>query len=422
MKCYSRFLGILAIGCALATAVRADEVTDWNSIMLRVALLPPATNPLVITRVAAIVHSSVFDAVNGIERRYTPIYVQPAAPRGASRRAAAVQAAYASLVRLYPAQKTLLDQELAMSLAGIDGEEGEERSKSIERGIEWGQTVADAIWMWRSTDGFAPPPPPFVGGLAIGEWRPTLPAFAPGAGPQFAYMTPWVIPSPSSFRPAGPFALSSAEYATVFNETKAYGRSSSSVRTADETVFANFWAASSATYSWNRIALTLAREHHSTLSQNARLLALLNLSMADAAIGCWEAKYHYVFWRPITAIQLAALDGNSATDADTSWVPLVATPPHPEYPSGHSCFSGTAGEVLTSYFGDNSPFTIDSDVLLGTTRSFSTISSALEEIKNARIFGGLHFRNSCNDGQGLGIGVADYVLQHVAVKNRKDDE
>ena len=179
------------------------------------------------TRVAAIVQASVFDAVNGIERRYTPIHVAPAAPHGASRRAAAVQAAYANLVRLYPSQKSALDVKLAESLAAIADGEAEEHSESIARGVESGQAVADEIWAWRSTDGFAPPPPPFFGGLAVGEWRPTPPAFLPGAGPQFATMATWVIEAPSQFRPAGTPNLASAQYTADFNETKSMGSLSS---------------------------------------------------------------------------------------------------------------------------------------------------------------------------------------------------
>ena len=185
---------------AIPTTARADVIRDWNQNMLDAALVPPATNPLVMTRVAAIVESAVFDAVNGIERRYTPIHVEPAAPRGASRRAAAVQAAYATLVILYPAQQSTLAARRTDSLAEIAATEN---SRSITRGIQWGQTVADGILAWRGTDGFTPPPPPFVGSIDVGKWRPTPPAFLPGAGPQFATMTPWAINSPSQFRPAG---------------------------------------------------------------------------------------------------------------------------------------------------------------------------------------------------------------------------
>src|SRR6185436_420160 len=200
------------------------------------------------------VQAAVFDAVNGIARRYTPIHVAPAGPAGASREAAAVQAAYATLVALYPAQKATFDARLAVSLAVIGTQES---AAAIASGRAWGQTVADAILAWRSTDGFTPAPPPFLGGTAVGQWRPTPPAFAPGAGPQFAYMTPWAILSPSQFRPAGPPALTSTRYAVEFNETKTMGSATSATRTPDQTVASWFWASGTASFIWNTLAVSL---------------------------------------------------------------------------------------------------------------------------------------------------------------------
>jgi hypothetical protein len=405
-------LGLATLLVASSVA-RADEVTDWNQIMFQAALhATPPTSPLVMGRNAAIVQSAVFDAVNGIERRCSPIHVPPAAPRGASRRAAAVQAAYVTLVKLYPSQQSTLDQKRAGSLSAISSAAAAEHSVSIARGIAWGQTVADAIWAWRSSDGFTPPPPPFTGGSAVGEWRPTPPAFLSGAGPQFAYMTPWVILSPSQFRPLGPPALDSQRYATDFNETKSMGSLSSTTRTADQTLATLFWNASTASYYWDTIAVSLGAQRHNTLSENARLLALLNLAMADAAIACWDAKYHYVFWRPVTAIPLAATDGNAATIADPSWMPLFATPAHPEYPSGHSTVSGAAATVLADYFGEATSFSVNSDVMLGVVRSFPNFTAALDEIKDARVFAGIHFRSACDDGQATGVTVAQYVISN----------
>jgi membrane-associated phospholipid phosphatase len=410
-----RVLGFLLVAWAslLTTAARADEVTDWNRIMFAAALQAvPPTSPLVMGRNAAIVQASVFDAVNGIERRYSAIHVQPAAPPGASRRAAAVQAAYASLVRLYPSQQTALTQQLQASLAAIASGAAAEHSVSIARGIAWGEAVADAIWAWRSTDGFSPAPLPFTGGTAVGEWRPTPPAFLPGAGPQFAGMTPWVILSPSQFRPLGPPALDSARYTTDFLETKSMGSFSSSIRTADQTLASLFWNASTASYYWDTIAISLGAQRHNTLSENARLLALLNVAMADAAIACWEAKYHYLFWRPVTAIPLAATDGNDDTTADPAWTPLFSTPAHPEYPSGHSTVSSAAATVLSDYFGEATSFSVGSDVMVGVVRSFPNFTAALAEIVDARVFAGIHFRSACNDGQAIGAGVGQYVVSN----------
>jgi hypothetical protein len=301
-----------------SSIARADDVTDWNQHMLRAGTVG-GTSPLVMSRVAAIVQASVFDAVNGIDRKYMPVHVPPGGDAGASRRAAVVEAAYTALVALYPTQKSTFDARLAVSLTAI-ASDPHETAVGIASGVAWGQTVANGILSWRATDGFTPAPAPFVGGNAVGEWRPTSPGLLPGAGPQFAYMTPWSISAPSQFRPGGPPALTSARYTADFNETKTMGSISSTIRSSDQTIYAWFWAASTATYIWNHLADSLilrderdenddsGRSHNrrNSLLRNARLLALVDIAMADAAIACWEAKYYYVFWRPVTAIPLAA--------------------------------------------------------------------------------------------------------------------
>jgi len=426
MKNFKKLSPVLALFAGSFVAMAwADEVTDWNAIMFRTALVPPATSPLVMSRNAAIVQAAVFDAVNGIERRYTPIHVQPAAAKGASRRAAAVQAAYATLVSLYPSQKSALDAELSISLSGITGDDrnGEEHSNSIARGIEWGQKVADAILAWRSTDGFTSPVP-FTNGTLPGEWRPTPPGFVPFIGLQFVQMTPWSISSPSQFRPLGPPALTSAQYTRDFNETKTMGSASSVTRTPDQTLFSLFWNASTASYFWDTITVSIAAQRHLSLSKTARLLALVNISMADAGIGCWDAKYTYHFWRPITAIRLADTDGNPDTAADPTFNALFATPGHPDYPSGHSCVSGAAGRVLADYFGDNTEITVGSDspTMVGVFRHFSSFTATMDEIKNARVFAGIHFRTACDDGQTLGTNVANYAINHSLVRLNGENE
>jgi hypothetical protein len=419
---------VLALGLMMSywatPGLRADDVTDWNQQMLRAGTVG-GSSPLVMSRVAAIVQASVFDAVNGIDRKYAPVHVAPAGPASASRRAAAVEAAYTALVALFPTQKATFDARLAVSLTAI-ASDPHETSAGIASGITWGQTAANGILDWRSTDGFTPPPPQFLGGTSVGEWRPTPPAFASGAGPQFAYMTPWVINAPSQFRPGGPPALTSDRYTADFNETKTMGSISSTTRTSDETIYAWFWAASTATYLWNNLADNLieqdehgggwdsdrGRKHRHSILESARVLALVDLAMADAAIACWEAKYFYVAWRPVTAIPLADTDGNPATIADPNWAPLFATPNHPEYPSGHSTVSGAAAVVLTNFFGEKRHFIMDNDLMLGVTRSFGSFTEALDEVKNARIFAGIHFRSACDDGQTTGEQVADFVLDN----------
>ena len=402
-----------AIACVLVSAAaRADEVADWNR-QLQQSILTANPSPIATTRIAAIVQVAVFEAINGIERRYTPIHVDFDAPPGASRRAAVVQAAYATLVRLFPAQANTLAARREASLAAIAAQEGAEHSQSIIRGIEWGQQVADDILLWRSTDGFTPTPPPFIGGTNVGQWRPTPPGFAPGAGPQFAYMTPWAMTSPSQFRPSGPPPLTSAQYATDVAEVQEIGRSASGTRTADQTEIAVFWTANTAV-SWNRIATSVADQRHLTLSERARMLARLNVAMADAIIACWEAKYHYVFWRPITAIRLADADPNPATVADPSWTPLLVTPTHPEYPAGHSTVSGAASTVLALHFGDDVAFALESETLPGVTRYYARFSEAADEANDARTYGGMHFRSATADGRALGDAIGAFVTESVA--------
>jgi hypothetical protein len=403
---------IAAIACVLTPFAHADEVEDWNGHLLE-ALRTANTGPLPATRIGAIVHAAVFDALNGIERRYPPIHVAPDAARGANRRAAVVQAAYVTLVRLFPTQQLVLDAKRQVALDNIARDRGEQNS-SIANGIAWGQKVADAILAWRSTDGFTPPPPPFLGGMRIGQWRPTPTDNLPGAGVQFATMTPWVLRSPSHFRPGPPPSLTSRRYTIDFNEVKTMGSLNSTTRTADQTLAALFWNGSTVVYLWDSVAVSLGKKAKTNMSDNARLLAVLNVGMADAAIACWDAKYTYEYWRPITAIRLAADDGNPATEADTAWQPLFATPAHPDYPSGHSCVSGAAGRLLGAYFGEHSSFTVKSDVMIGTRRSFHGFERALEEVKEARIFSGIHFRSATEVGQKLGIDVANYVLERLS--------
>ena len=401
---------------SLAGAARADEVTDWHEQML-VTLTSAGTNPIVSTRDAALVSSAVFDAVNGIERRYEPIRVSAEAPRGASKRAAAVQAAYVILVARYPAQIASLDARRTASLAAIsDG------GQSLERGIEWGQDVAEAILAWRSTDGFTPAPPAYLGGSDAGEWRPTPSANAPGLLPQWATMTPWGMQSADQFRPSGPLALGSDEYTEEFNEVKEMGSLSSTLRTADQTDFCKFWQASTPTFLWNRVALDLIADTDNALSDNAHLLARMNLAVADAIISCWEAKYFFSFWRPITAIRVASTDGNADTTEDATWTPLLVTPPFPEHTSGHSSASAAATAVLADRFGDDTSFTVKSHTDLGWTRSFSSFSSAIDEVADARVFAGIHFRTACVVGAAAGGDVAAYILENLMGRKHGDGE
>lgn len=403
---------MLAIPRKLAATV-PDPVLEWIGIM-NSTVITGGTNPLVTSRVVALVSGSVFDAVNGINPRYRPLHVTPHASASASQRAAAVQAAYAILINLYPTQSTSLAAARENSLHAIRMEES---ATSVAAGLAWGQKVANSIWNWRLNDGLVPNPPPFRGveslvgtAAAVGAWRPTPLLNASGAGPQFASMAPWVLSRPGQFRLPPPLALTDPAYLADYNEIRTMGSFSGSPRTLDQSELALFWAGNTALF-WNRIAMQVSMARSLSLTQNAHLFAQLNVSMADAAIACWDSKYRYVFWRPITAIRDPASD-----NPDPTWTPWLdffptGTPPHPEYPSGHSTVSGAAAYLLAKKFGDNTPFTVTSDVRPGT-RAFASFSAAVAEIADARVFGGIHFRTSCVRGNLLGQAVANYVLVH----------
>jgi hypothetical protein len=299
-----------------------------------------------------------------------------------------------------------LNAKRIASLAAI----GDADSESLQRGVEWGQFVAAEILDWRSTDGFTPAPAPYFGGDEPGQWRPTPPLFGPGAAPQFATMTPWGIDSHDQFRPLGPPALDSDQYLDELQETKEMGSDDSTLRTADETAACRFWAATSGTHAWNLVAIDLSADQGFDLSENARLLATLNLAIADALISCWDAKYHFEFWRPVTAIRLLDADADGNPD-DPDWTPLITTPAFPEYTSGHSSLAGAAATVLVDYFGDETPFAVESPA--GEMRFYLSFSTAVEEIADARVFAGIHFRAACDDGAAAGSDVAAHILENL---------
>lgn len=389
----------------------ADVVTDWNRTMVG-ALEVDHTPPPPAMRAAAIVQSSIFDAVNGIERRYTPVHVKPAAPIGASERAAAVGAAYESLVALFPAQQATFDSQLQASLAQIGGRTYDWR---IARGLAWGKQVANEILAWRAGDGFAAVLPPYTAGGMPGDWQPTPPTFGPPLFRQFATMTPFALTSPSQFLPPPPPALTSAVYTRDFNEVKAMGSATSMTRTAFDTETARFWGTDTPAAIWNRVADDLADANHTTLLQNARLLARMNVALADAVIAIWNGKNTYDTWRPITAIQQAGSDGNPDTTPDASWAPLLPTPQFQEYPAGHPGVSNAGASVLASFYGDATDFTATSFGLPGVERDFTSFSSAAAQVEDARVFGGMHFRFSADAGNVMGAEIANYVVDTVAV-------
>ncbi len=317
--------------------IPANQVLHWNQAFID-SLIATNTANSSSQRLGAIVHTAIFDAYNGIERRYTPIFVSTTAPRGASRRAAVIAAGYTTLVGLFPSRKPVLDVIYADSLAALSDDDEDDGGRSRERGIAWGTEVAEAVLNWRTTDGFNATYPAFIGGTALGQWRPIPPATSMSAQP-LAFTTMFALVNNTQFQPVAPSGLFSPSYAEDFNTVKALGRNTGSMRTADQTFLAPFWEGNASVH-WNQAANQIARANGLLLSGSNRLLAILNIAMADTAFTIWAAKRHYgaipteVTWRPATAITLAGLDGNPDTTPDAAWQPLVLTPSHPDTPQG----------------------------------------------------------------------------------------
>jgi hypothetical protein len=399
-----------------ASEQRPDQVLEWNQIFVETLIAtstPNSSSP----RLGSIVHTAIFDAYNGIERRYTPLFVQNVdgngerlVPPGASRRAAIVAAAYTALVGLFPAREKALSDSYAASLAALS-DDGGDGGQSRVHGIAWGTHVAQAILAWRATDGFNTSYPPFTGGTAVGQWRPVPPATMMSAQ-ALAFTAPFVVDSNTQFRPAPPRTLASAAYTEDFNAVKAFGRRTGSTRTAAQTELAPFWEGNASVH-WNQAANQIARANHLSMSDSNRLLAVLNIAMADTVFTIWSAKRHYgadpaeVSWRPQTAITLADTDGNPDTVADPNWLPLITTPSHPEYPAGHPALNGAAATVLLSHFADVQRFTLTTSGL--PTRTYTSTSQARADGNNARIWGGMHYPSTIATSDATGEAIADYV-------------
>jgi hypothetical protein len=393
-----------------------DQVLEWNQIFIETLIATNTPNSSS-QRLGAIVHAAIFDAFNGIERRYTPIFVQTVdgngerlVPPGASRRAAVIAAAYTALVALFPARERPLSDSYAASLAALS-DDGGDGGQSRERGIAWGTYVAQAVLAWRASDGFGASYPPFTGGTAVGQWRPIPPATMMSAQ-GLAFTAPFVVESNTQFRPDPTRTLASDTYTEDFNAVKALGRRTGSTRTEAQTALAPFWEGNASVH-WNQATNQIAGANHLSMSDTNRLLAVLNIAMADTAFTIWSAKRHYganpaeVTWRPLTAITLADTDGIAGTVSDPDWLPLVATPSHPEYPAGHPALNGTAATVLSSRFADVQTFTLTTSGL--PSKTYTGISQARADGNNARVWGGMHYPSTVSVSDAAGEAIAMYV-------------
>jgi len=421
-------LCLLTVGPGTATTYgqtedNPDPVLEWNQVFIDTLIATNTANSSS-QRLGAILHTAIFDAFNSIERRYTPIFVHSAAPNGASRRAAVVAAAYTVLVKLFPAREPQLTPLYTTSLAALS-DDGQDGGESRERGIKWGTHVGQAVFESRKNDGFSGPPPlpsPFFGGTALGQWRMTSNCnTAVGMTAQtLAFTDMFVLDTNRQFQPPPPRTLADDTYVTDFNAVKALGRSTGSSRTPDQTALAPFWEGNASVH-WNQAANQIARANRLSMSDSNRLLAVLNLAMADTAFTIWRAKRDYgelvteVTWRPWTAILLADTDGIGATAPDPDWRPLVTTPCHPEYPAGHPGLNGAAATVLRRHFADAQTFTLTTRLMVSgqlvdlPPRTYESISQARADGNDARVWGGMHYPSTVEISDGVGSEIADYV-------------
>jgi hypothetical protein len=375
----------------LATAGFADVVGDWNDVALAqveaARQLPPEG-----ARTMAMVHVAIFDALNALDRRYVPYAFDGSAPAGASAEAATAAAARTVLVRLLPERRDPIEAAYAAATA----RESDAAARSA--GIALGEAAGQACLARRERDGSATREsyrPRTVPGVYVPT---TLPVSS-----QWGGVRPWLLDDGARVRPGPPPALGSATWTRDYEEVKSLGARASAARTAAQTEAARFWTITGPV-AWNPVVRALAASRPASPVENARLFALVSIAAADAFVAVFEAKYFYGFWRPITAIRNGDLDGNDATVVDPSWVPLLETPMHPEYPCAHCITAGAVAEVLEAEFGKGevAPIAMTSATAPGVTHRWTRIADYVTEVNQARIWGGIHYRNSTEVGEAMG--------------------
>jgi len=384
--------------------VHADAVTDWNGVMTDVIADEP--NPAAGARTAVIAQVAVFEAVNSITGDYEPYRRRIEAPEGASAGAAAIAAAHAVLVRLHPDKASQLNAQREKSLATIPEGPGK------VDGIAVGVAAADELLALRARDGFDVEPT-YTPGMQPGDYKPTPPDFTPAFMPGLGEVNTFVIRDGRQFRAPPPPDLRSKNYVRDFEEVKRVGEAHSAQRSGHHTEIARFYAATDVDRIYYPAARQVSAAQGRTLSENARLFALLSMAIWDGIVACFETKYHFVLWRPVTAIQEAQTDGNPRTQPDSKWEPLVFTPPFPTYPSGHASFGAAARTILEDEFGAGGhDITLMNSAIPEVVLRYSTFAQITDDIDEARIFGGVHYRFDQEQGARLGRRVGEYVLRH----------
>ena len=433
-------LAVLAVCVCVswaAPARAADAVIDWNAIAADAvaAAIAAGRAGQGTTIDLAKVHLAIFDAVEAIEKRFTPYHVHIPHAKG-SRTAATAQAAHDVLVSLYPSQKASLDTKYQNYLT-------DHHIAMDDPGLLVGQQAAAGILALRANDGAYPavPPPPFVGGTGPGEWRPTPsfnlppgapPGTAPGPPPSFAPMAvvwlgtvmPFALDTQSQFRADPRPPLTSPEYTRAYNEVKAFGELSSTTRTAEQTDLGYFFA-DNFVLIWNRALQSIATAHIHRIGDSARLFALAYIAAADSGITAWDSKKFFNFWRPITAVREGDNDGNSQTVGDPNWKPLINTPNYPDYTSGANALTGSMTKTLALFFGrDKMTFSLTSNYPLAVqkTRTYKRFSDAAQDVVDVRVLQGIHFRFADVAARRQGRQVAKWAFKHFLRPIHDDDD
>jgi hypothetical protein len=421
--------------------LHGDFAADWNAAILNVVRdwtttsddpfpgrIAPSAPPIVAYNLA-LIHTAMFDAIASIEGGYTTYLSHEPAPNNTSTIAAAASAAFEVAATLYPNAREMSVWQSTLN----ETLQFESDSAARQRGIDYGALVAARILQSRQGDGTATVVD-YTPQLTPGTWNRTVPGSLPPLLPHWGQVLPLTVPDITVFRPEAPPTLDSEHYARDVDEVMRLGDIDSPLRTSEQTAIAQFWADGGGTSTppghWNRIAVEVGLSQQQSLIENTRMLAILNLALADAGIASWDAKYHYDLWRPIDAIRQADQDGNSATQVDADWLPLIATPPFPTYTSGHSTFSGAAATVLTNLFGDQLAFTSRRDSHSGSTqtppstievRHFTNFHDAASEAGESRIFGGIHYRFDSTAGISSGNALAQSIVDGWLVKTTSPD-
>jgi hypothetical protein len=383
----------------------ADAVTEWNAIT-EATILAATPDPAMRARTAAIAQVAVFEAVNSIVGEHEPYRRKLDAPSDASPDAAAIAAAHRVLAKLHVDKTSQLDAFRDESLAAIP--DGGAKSAGIALGV----AAADAILALRVQDGFDAPVS-YTPGTEPGEYRPTPPEHIPAFRPGLGQVGTFSIRNGRQFRSAPPPPLGSKRYARDYEEVKRAGEARSDDRPEDRTQVARFYEATDGEQIYYPAARQVAATRSRTLSQNARFFALLGIAMWDSVVACFETKYHFNLWRPVTAIHEGGADGNDRTEPDRKWQAAVFTPPFPSYPSGHAAFGAAARVVLENEFGaEGHSITLTNPALPDIVLKYTTFRQITDDIDDGRVYGGVHYRFDQEAGALMGTRIGEYVLRH----------